>query len=139
MKLTDIILSEISVSGEVKKVDTIVGAVSKAVSEKYDIPNDGLLQGTIRVAVAEVLSVLDEGINDHIEEIIITYNNYGQFYKMHVDGEKLYYDEASEMIKGLTGIELPRRAYYHSDSVDKIVKALEDKGIKADTYEMDVD
>ena len=98
MKLTDIILSEISVSGEVKKVDTIVGAVSKAVSEKYDIPNDGLLQGTIRVAVAEVLSVLDEGINDHIEEIIITYNNYGQFYKMHVDGEKLYYDEASEMI-----------------------------------------
>ena len=58
---------------------------------------------------------------------------------MHVDGEKLYYDEASEMIKGLTGIELPRRAYYHSDSVGKIVKALEDKGIKADTYEMDVD
>ena len=139
MKLKDIILDEISVSGEIKKVDTIVGAVSKAISEKYDIPNDGLLQGTIRVAVAGILSDLDEGINDNIGKVKISYTNYAKFYKMHVDGKRLFYDEANEMIKGLTGLELPVRAYYHSDDVLKVLNALKDKGIEADSYEMDVD
>ena len=138
MKLRDIILDEISVSGEIKKVDTIVGAVSKAISEKYDIPNDGLLQGTIRIAVAGILSDLDEGINDNIGKVEISYTNYAKFHRMEVDGERLFYDEANKKINGLTGLELPKRAYYHSEDVIKVLNALKDKGIEADSYEMDV-
>ena len=83
--------------------------------------------------------IFKEGINDNIGDISLMYTNYARFYKMKMDGKTLFYDEANEVIKGLTGLELPERAYYTSDDVRDILQALREKGIEADVTEMDVD
>ncbi len=44
-----------------------------------------------------------------------------------------------DIIFGLTGLELPERAYYSNTEVFAILDALRDKGIEADSWEMDVD
>ena len=42
------------------------------------------------------------------------------------------------MIKKITGLEVPRKAMYHSDEVQDIVDALRKKGYDAEVYPMDV-
>lgn len=44
-----------SVSNEVSANDKRVDAVAKAISEKYDIKDDGMLRGTIRIALADYM------------------------------------------------------------------------------------
>ena len=44
-----------SVSNEVSANDKRVDAVAKAISEKYDIKDDGILRGTIRIALADYM------------------------------------------------------------------------------------
>jgi hypothetical protein len=83
--------------------------------------------------------ILNEGINDNIGKISLTYTNYARPYKMEVDGKRISFDEMKELILGLTGLELPSRAYYSNTEVLKILNALKEKGIEADSWEMDVD
>ena len=47
-------------------------------------------------------------------------------------------DKAIQMIKKITGLEVPRRAMYHSDEVQDIIDALRKKGYDAEVYPMDV-
>lgn len=108
MKLTDIILSELSIAGEMQKYDVIVEHVSKAISEKYDIPNDGLLQGTIRVAVAEAMDeinkmdTINEGWNDRDAEGKLSQLDYGTV-SSYFDGEKFSAPNPDDSLRQING------------------------------------
>lgn len=139
MKLSDIILNEISVSGEMQKIDNIVDLVSDAISEKYDIPNDGLLKGTIRVAASQALPFLSEGLNDRIGKIQIMYTDGGRFYSTKVDDTegkrlgKLFVDDTNDLLQSL-GIKekISDRLELGQEKVlDNIVKQLHKQDIKA--------
>ena len=82
--------------------------------------------------------ILNEGINDHIEKIELIYTNYAKPYKMKVDGKSISFDEMKELILGLTGHELPNKAYDTNPEVLKIINALNQKGIEAHSFEIDV-
>jgi hypothetical protein len=86
----------------------------------------------------EEKSVSEETSN--IQKIDISYTFPGQrFYSIHVDNKKISnYEEASQIINSLTGLELPERADYTDPEVYKIVDALKAKGIQAGSYEMDI-
>jgi len=136
MKLTDIILSELSIAGEMQKYDVIVEHVSNAISEKYDIPNDGLLQGTIRVAVAEAMDTINEGWNDNIEQITIAYTTNGDLYSISIDGEKQRDDDlkkVKDFLQDTSGVDIST-----DKKIDKVIDAMKDHGIAVDTTEMDV-
>ena len=47
--------NQLSVSDEVSANDKRIDAVAKAISEKYDIKDDGMLRGTIRIALADYM------------------------------------------------------------------------------------
>ena len=139
MKLSDIILNEISVSGEMQKIDNIVDLVSDAISEKYDIPNDGLLKGTIRVAASQALPFLSEGLNDRIGKIQIMYTDGGRFYSTKVDDTegkrlgKLFVDDTNDLLQSL-GIKekiTDRLELGQEKVLDNIVKQLHKQDIKA--------
>lgn len=139
MKLSDIILNEISVSGEMQKIDNIVDLVSDAISEKYDIPNDGLLKGTIRVAASQALPFLSEGLNDRIGKIQIMYTDGGRFYSTKVDDTegkrlgKLFVDDTNDLLQSL-GIKekiTDRLELGQEKVLDNIVKQLQKQDIKA--------
>lgn len=139
MKLSDIILNEISVSGEMQKIDNIVDLVSDAISEKYDIPNDGLLKGTIRIAASKALPFVSEGLTDRIGKIQIMYTDGGRFYSTKVDDTdgkrlgKLSVNDTNDLLQSL-GIKekISDRLELGQEKVlDNIVKQLQKQDIKA--------
>mgnify|MGYP001030677150 CR=1 FL=1 len=139
MKLSDIILNEISVSGEMQKIDNIVDLVSDAISEKYDIPNDGLLKGTIRVAASQALPFVSEGLTDRVGSIEISYTDSGSFYSTKVDDTdgkrlgKLSVNDTNDLLQSL-GIKekISDRLELGQEKVlDNIVKQLHKQDIKA--------
>ena len=83
--------------------------------------------------------ILKEGINDNIDKIVLIYTNHGDFSKMNMDGKTYYRKQAPEVIKGLTGLDLPLEGLPSYDEVQEVIKALKAKGIEADAYELDVD
>jgi len=87
--------------------------------------------------------ILEGKPNFEVKGIGLTYTDFGRFYGAYLHPlpqtanlpfgtprEKLHFDEASEYIKNLTGLELPRN--YATNHLRKIVDALKEKGIVAD-------
>jgi len=83
----------------------------------------------------------DPKIDFEVKGIGITYTDYGSFYGIYLYDkpataniswkEKIrFFDDAQQYIKKLTGFELPRR--YETETLDKIVDALKNKGFAAD-------
>ena len=77
------------------------------------------------------------------KSITLSYTDPGStLYSISINGEKQRSreaeDKAIEMIKKLTGLEVPRRAMYHSDEVQDIINALRKKGYDTEVYPMDV-
>ena len=83
--------------------------------------------------------ILNEGINDNIDKISLIYTNYGDFSKLKIDGKDYYRKQAPEVIKALTGLDLPLEGYPDYPEVQEVVKALKARGIDAEAYELDVD
>ena len=83
--------------------------------------------------------ILNEGINDNIDKIVLIYNNYGDFSKLKIDGKDYYRKQAPEVIKALTGLELPLEGLPEDSKVQEVIQALKAKGIDAEAYELDVD
>lgn len=110
-----------------------VQAIAAAVADFADIKNDKFLQGTIRTALGS--AYLNEGWNDDIGEVTLMYTNYGDLYKVKIDGKVV--DPST--IEDIVGIKVPTEGYYHSDDVIAVVDALKRKGIQADSTEIDVD
>jgi len=77
---------------------------------------------------------LGEGWNDGIDKVTLMYTNYGDLYKVKIDGKVV--DPST--IEDIVGIKVPTEGYYHSDDVIAIVDALKRKGIDADSTEIDV-
>jgi len=110
-----------------------VQSIASAVSEFADIPNDKFLQGTIRAALGA--AYLNEGWNDDIDKVTLIYTNYGDLYKVKIDGKTV---DAKD-VEDLVGMEIPTDGYHHSEEVIAVVDALKRKGINADSTEIDVD
>ena len=77
------------------------------------------------------------------KKITLAYTDPGStLYSITINGEKQRSreaeDKAIEMIKKITGLEVPRRAMYLSDEVQDIIDALRKKGYDAEVYPMDV-
>ena len=77
------------------------------------------------------------------KKITLAYTEPGStLYSISINGEKQRSreeeDKAIQMIKKITGLEVPRRAMYHSDEVQDIIDALRKKGYDAEVYPMDV-
>jgi len=86
---------------------------------------------------------LTDIILERKQRIDLSYTDPGsRLYSISINGEKIRSreaeDKAIEMIKKITGLEVPRRAMYHSDEVQDIVDALRKKGYDAEVYPMDV-
>jgi hypothetical protein len=87
---------------------------------------------------SEEETVSEEASNIQRLDISYTFPNQ-RFYSINVDNKKISnYEEASQIINSLTGLELPERADYTDPEVYKIVDALKAKGIQAGSYEMDI-
>ena len=76
------------------------------------------------------------------ERITLAYTDPGStLYSISINGEKQRgsdHDKAINMIKKITGLEVPYRASYFDDEVQAIVDALKAKGYDADVFPMDV-
>jgi len=77
------------------------------------------------------------------KKITLAYTDPGStLYSISINGKKQRSreeeDKAIQMIKKITGLEVPRRAMYHSDEVQDIIDALRKKGYDAEVYPMDV-
>ena len=77
------------------------------------------------------------------KKITLAYTDPGStLYSISINGEKQRSreeeDKAIQMIKKITGLEVPGRAMYHSDEVQDIIDALRKKGYDAEVYPMDV-
>ena len=77
------------------------------------------------------------------KKITLAYTDPGStLYSISINGEKQRSreeeDKAIQMIKKITGLEVPRRAMYHSDEVQDIIDALRKKGYDAEVYPIDV-
>ena len=86
---------------------------------------------------------LKDIILENKKRISLSYTDPGdRLYSISIDGEKQRSredeDKAIEMIKKITGLEVPKRAMYHSDEVQNIIDALRKKGYDAEVYPMDV-
>jgi len=110
-----------------------VQSIASAVSEFAEIPNDKFLQGTIRTALGS--AYLNEGWNDDIDKVTLMYTNYGDLYKVKIDGKTVN----TKDVEDLVGMKVPTDGYYHSEEVIAVVDALKRKGINADSTEIDVD
>ena len=85
-------------------------------------------------------NIILEGWNDNLE-VDLTYTDGARLYSISFNGEKQRGDDhkkAIEFIEKTTGMEVPTRAYYHSDDVIKVLDALKGKGVEADSFEIDV-
>jgi len=87
---------------------------------------------------SEEESISEEATN--IESINISYAYPGnRLYSITINGKKaLDKEEAIQTVQGLTGLEVPSRAYFDDKEVLDIVDALKAKGIQASSSEMDV-
>jgi len=138
MKLSDIILENelerFSVSGQMKQTDNIVDQVAKAIAEKYDMKDDGMLRGTIRDAVITAKYDMDEEVNEvdtvKPEEIEISYTDYGKLYAIYFNGRKIGRDKGMAHINKLTGMDVPYS--YDLKNLEQIKSKLQDQGIDAD-------
>ena len=72
-----------------------------------------------------------------VNNISINYTNYGDLYSVVVNGDKIDRDQGTELVHKLTKLEVPYS--YDVQVVDDILNKLSDKGIEADSYEMDID
>jgi len=72
-----------------------------------------------------------------VSNISINYTNYGDLYSVVVNGDKIDRDQGTELVHKLTKLEVPYS--YDVQVVDDILNKLSDKGIEADSYEMDID
>ena len=72
-----------------------------------------------------------------VSNISINYTNYGDLYSVVVNGDKIDRDEGTKLVHKLTKLEVPYS--YDVQVVDDILNKLSDKGIEADSYEMDID
>jgi hypothetical protein len=72
-----------------------------------------------------------------VNNISINYTNYGDLYSVVVNGDKVDRDEGTKLVHKLTKLEVPYS--YDVQVVDDILNKLSDKGIEADSYEMDID
>ena len=76
------------------------------------------------------------------KRITLSYTDPGdRLYSISVNGEKQRGEDqnkAIQMIKKITGLEVPQRAMYHSEEVNAIVDALRSKGYESQAYPMDV-
>jgi len=82
---------------------------------------------------------VSEEVSD-VESVTITYAYPGnRLYSIHINGNKIFdKDEAIQIIKDLTGLEVPSRGWFDDKEVLAIVDALKAKGIQAGSYEMDI-
>ena len=78
---------------------------------------------------------LDEDWNGGIDKVTLMYTNYGDLYKVKIDGKTV----DTKDVEDLVGMEIPTDGYYHSEEVIAVVDALKRKGINADSTEIDVD
>ena len=87
---------------------------------------------------SEEESISEEATN--IESINISYAYPGnRLYSITINGKKaLDKEEAIQTVQGLTGLEVPSRAWFDDKEVLAIVDALKAKGIQASSSEMDV-
>jgi hypothetical protein len=72
-----------------------------------------------------------------VSNISINYTNYGDLYSVVVNGDKIDRDQGTELVHKLTKLEVPYS--YDVQIVDDILNKLSEKGIEADSYEMDID
>ena len=72
-----------------------------------------------------------------VNNISINYTNYGDLYSVVVNGDKVDRDQGTELVHKLTKLEVPYS--YDVQVVDDILNKLSEKGIEADSYEMDID
>ena len=72
-----------------------------------------------------------------VNNISINYTNYGDLYSVVVNGDKIDRDQGTELVHKLTKLEVPYS--YDVQVVDDILNKLSEKGIEADSYEMDID
>jgi len=77
---------------------------------------------------------LDEGWNDDIDKVSLIYTNYGDLYKVKIDGKTVN----AKDVEGLVGMEIPDNGF-DTESINQFIDELKRKGITADSYEMDVD
>lgn len=109
-----------------------VQAIAAAVADFADIENDKFLQGTIRTALGS--AYLNEGWNDDIGEVTLMYTNYGDLYKVKIDGKTV----DTKDIEDLAGMEVPDNGF-DTEGINQFIDALKRKGIQADSTEIDVD
>ena len=125
------------VADTISKQDKMVEAVASAISKNFDIPKDGYLTGTIRVALADFIGEnIAEGWNDKIEKIGISYVSNGQLYSISVNGEKQRgedFDNIKKLIQDATQIDISDDRH-----IDKVVKYMKGLGIDVNVGEMDV-
>lgn len=86
----------------------------------------------------KILQLLKEITEQKPKQIVIMYTERSMFYAMKVDGKKIRYKDAEQLIDVLTGLELPYRAVYNEDAVLEIIEALREQGIEAENYEVDM-
>ena len=72
-----------------------------------------------------------------VSNISINYTNYGDLYSVVVNRDKIDRDQGTELVHKLTKLEVPYS--YDVQIVDDILNKLSEKGIEADSYEMDID
>jgi len=72
-----------------------------------------------------------------VSNISINYTNYGDLYSVVVNGDKIDRDQGTKLVHKLTKLEVPYS--YDVQVVDDILNKLSEKGIEADSYEMDID
>lgn len=80
-----------------------------------------------------------EEVSD-VESVSITYAYPGnRLYSIHINGNKIFdKDEAIQIIKDLTGLEVPSRGWFDDKEVLAIVDTLKAKGIDANSSEIDI-
>lgn len=124
------------------KLKNILSELLKEIGETHPIHkdiNDKLLQIAKRGSDAEEKETIKEDSN--IKNIDISYAYPGQrFYSININSKKISdHKEANQIIKDLTGLDLPERAYFDDPEIGEIVKALRAKNIEADSSEQSVD
>jgi hypothetical protein len=129
--------NQLSIKGISNKQDKMVDAVASAISKNFDIPKDGGLTGTIRVALADFIEEdINEGWNDKVEEIEMLYTTNGDLYSIKVNGEKQRgadLDSVKQLIIDATGFDIDTDQH-----IDKVVKFMKGLGIDIKVGEMDI-
>jgi hypothetical protein len=110
-----------------------VQSIASAVSEFADIPNENSYKVQF-VKTALGAAYLNEGWNDDIDKVTLMYTNYGDLYKVKIDGKTVN----TKDVEDLVGMEIPDNGF-DTESINQFIDALKRKGITADSYEMDVD